>query len=221
MDASRPREPAGLSWDPAEALAVLRRADPRLGPLFDAVGPLGLQPTPLKSPFEALARSIVYQQLSGKAAATILGRVIALYPGRRFPSPSAVLDTADEALRRAGLSGSKTRAFKDLAEKTLDGTVPPLRAVGAMSDLELIDRLTVVRGVGPWTVQMMLIFRLGRPDVLPIDDYGVRKGFARAYRKRRLPTPRELAAHGERWRPFRTVPSWYFWRALELPRWPP
>ena len=166
-------------------------------------------------PFDALAESIAYQQLSGKAAATIWGRVRALYPKTKWLDPAKVLATPDKKLRGAGLSRSKTAAIKDLAAKTLDGTVPSGRALVRMSDDEIIARLTQVRGIGRWTVEMLLLFDLGRPDVWPVDDYGVRKGFAKTFRKRKLPTPKQLMKHGEKWRPYRSVAAWYFWRALE------
>ena len=165
--------------------------------------------------FDALAESIAYQQLSGKAAATIWGRVRALYPKSKWLDPVKVLATRDEMLRGAGLSRAKTAALKDLAAKTIDGTVPSGRALLKMSDDEIIARLTQVRGIGRWTVEMLLLFDLGRPDVWPVDDYGVRKGFAKTFGKRKLPTPKELMKHGEKWRPYRSVAAWYFWRALD------
>ena len=168
-------------------------------------------------PFDALAESIAYQQLNGKAAATIWKRVRALYPKRKWLDPAKVLATPDEALRAAGLSRSKTAALKDLAAKVVEGTVPSGRALLRMSDEEIIARLTLVRGIGRWTVQMLLLFDLGRPDVWPVDDYGVRKGFAKTFRKRKLPTPKQLMKHGEKWRPYRSVAAWYFWRALDQP----
>jgi DNA-3-methyladenine glycosylase II len=165
--------------------------------------------------FDALAESIAYQQLNGKAAATIWGRVRALYPKRKWLEPAKVLGTSDEMLRAAGLSRAKAAALKDLAAKTIDGTVPSGRALLKMSDDEIIARLTQVRGIGRWTVEMLLLFDLGRPDVWPVDDYGVRKGFAKTFGKRKLPTPKELMKHGEKWRPYRSVAAWYFWRALD------
>ena len=166
-------------------------------------------------PFDALAESIAYQQLNGKAAATIWGRVRALYPKTKWLDPAKVLATPDEKLRAAGLSRAKTAAIKDLAAKTIDGTVPSGRALLRMSDDEIIARLTQVRGIGRWTVEMLLLFDLGRPDVWPVADYGVQKGFAKTFRKRKLPTPKELMKHGEKWRPYRSVAAWYFWRALD------
>jgi DNA-3-methyladenine glycosylase II len=166
-------------------------------------------------PFDALAESIAYQQLSGKAAATIFGRVRALYPKRKWLDPEQLLATPDETLRAAGLSRAKTAALKDLAAKTIDGTVPAGRALIHMSDDEIVTRLTAVRGIGRWTVEMLLLFDLGRPDVWPVDDYGVRKGFAKTFGRRKLPTPKQLMKFGEKWRPYRSVAAWYFWRALD------
>jgi DNA-3-methyladenine glycosylase II len=181
------------------------------------VGPLRLEIEALRNPFVALARSIAYQQLTGKAAAVIFARVQArVGEGARF-TPEAVLAVPVEALREAGLSGAKAAALRDLALKALEGEVPTLARARRMSDAALVEHLTRVRGIGQWTVEMMLIFRLGRPDVLPVDDYGVRKGFLRTYGLSEMPRARELLAHGERWRPWRTVASWYMWRALELP----
>ena len=166
-------------------------------------------------PFDALAESIAYQQLSGKAASTIFGRVRALYPKRKWLDPEQLLATPDETLRAAGLSRAKTAALKDLAAKTIDGTVPAGRALIRMSDDEIITRLTAVRGIGRWTVEMLLLFDLGRPDVWPVDDYGVRKGFAKTFGRRKLPTPKQLMKFGEKWRPYRSMAAWYFWRALD------
>ncbi len=168
-------------------------------------------------PFDALAESIAYQQLSGKAAATIFGRVRALYPKRKWLDPEQLLATPDEILRAAGLSRAKTAALKDLAAKTIDGTVPTGRALIRMSDDEIITRLTAVRGIGRWTVEMLLLFDLGRPDVWPVDDYGVRKGFAKTFGRRKLPTSKQLMKFGEKWRPYRSAAAWYFWRALDTP----
>ena len=174
-----------------------------------------ITPPVLIRPFDALAESIAYQQLSGKAAATIWKRVRALYPKGKWLDPAKVLATPDQMLRAAGLSRAKTAALKDLAAKTIDGTVPSGRALIRMNDDEIIARLTQVRGIGRWTVEMLLLFDLGRPDVWPVDDYGVRKGFAKTFRKRKLPTPKQLTRHGEKWRPYRSVAAWYFWRALD------
>jgi DNA-3-methyladenine glycosylase II len=202
----------------ADALAHLRDVDPKLAAVIDAVGPCTLKPARMQSPYEALLESIVYQQLTGKAAATILGRVKASIGGGGFPSPEAVLAAPDDALRAAGLSRAKTAAIKDLAAKQRDGHVPPLARLRRMDDDAIVEHLTAIRGIGRWTVEMMLIFRLGRPDVLPVHDYGVRNGFRIIYGKRALPTPVQLARHAERWRPHRTIASWYLWRAVERSR---
>jgi 3-methyladenine DNA glycosylase/8-oxoguanine DNA glycosylase len=180
------------------------------------VGPYRLRPQPTHSLFTALLRSIVYQQLSGKAAATILGRVNRLFAPRRFPTPGELLRIAPERLREAGLSAGKTAAVRDLAARTLDGTVPPLARIRRMEDEEIIERLTIVRGIGRWTAEMLLMFRLGRPDVLPVTDLGIRKGFQLTFRSRKLPEPPVIIRRGERWRPYRSVASWYLYRALEL-----
>jgi DNA-3-methyladenine glycosylase II len=199
------------------ARRALAKADPVLGALMKQVGPLRLEIEALRNPFMALARSIAYQQLTGKAAATIFARVSArVGEGARF-TPEAVLAVPVEDLRAAGLSGAKAAALRDLALKAREGEVPTLARARRMSDAALVEHLTKVRGIGQWTVEMMLIFRLGRPDVLPVDDYGVRKGFMRTYGLKEMPRPRELLAHGERWRPWRSVASWYMWRALDLP----
>ncbi|MDP9002986.1 MAG: DNA-3-methyladenine glycosylase [Myxococcota bacterium] len=206
--------PEPLSFDAARAIRQLRGKDRSLAALIDRARPFELDLRPTQTTFHALAESIVYQQLSGRAAATIFGR---LETACGSLSPERLLQTPDTTLRGAGLSGAKLAALKDLAQKTLDGTVPDVADLRVLDDDAIVERLTRVRGIGRWTVEMLLIFRLGRPDVLPIDDYGVRKGFAIAYRKKELPKPKELAAYGERWRPFRTVASWYLWRALDKP----
>jgi DNA-3-methyladenine glycosylase II len=191
--------------------------DPRIAALIARSPRYNIKPAPLIRPFDALAESIAYQQLSGKAAATIFGRVRALYPRRKYLDPKKILATPDESFRAAGLSRSKIAAVKDLAAKTIDGTVPSARAIARMSDEELILRLTEVRGIGRWTVEMLLLFDLGRPDVWPVDDYGVRKGFAKTFGKRKLPTPKQLMKLGDKWRPYRSIAAWYFWRALDAP----
>src|SRR5438477_2041418 len=193
----------------------LAGTDPRFAALIAQSLSYNIKPTALIRPFDALAESIAYQQLSGKAAATIWSRVRALFPKRKFLDPQVVLDMPDEKLRAAGLSRSKVAALKDLAAKTLDGTVASARAMAKMTDEEIIERLIKVRGIGRWTVEMLLLFDLGRPDVWPVHDYGVRKGFARVFRKRKLPTPNQLMKFGEKWRPYRSVAAWYFWRALD------
>jgi DNA-3-methyladenine glycosylase II len=194
---------------------LLSASDPRMAALIARSRRYELLPAASIRPFDALAESIAYQQLSGKAAATIWGRVRGLYPKSKWLDPKRVLSTSDEALRAAGLSRNKVAALKDLAAKTIDGTVPVGRALIRMSDNEIIARLTAVRGIGRWTVEMLLLFDLGRPDVWPVDDYGVRKGFAKTFGKRKLPTPKQLMEVGEKWRPYRSVAAWYFWRALD------
>jgi DNA-3-methyladenine glycosylase II len=201
----------------AHAHRHLSASDPRLAALIARSRRYEIKPAVSIRPFDALAESIAYQQLSGKAAATIFGRVRALYPKRKWLDPEKLLATPDGRLRAAGLSRAKTAALKDLAAKTIDGTVPSGRALIRMSDDEIIARLTTVRGIGRWTVEMLLLFDLGRPDVWPVDDYGVRKGFAKTFGKRKLPTPKQLMKLGEKWRPYRSVAAWYFWRALDAP----
>ena len=209
------RKGAALEFEWADACRHLRRADPALARVMRRAGDIRLEPRATQSLFHALAESITYQQLSGKAAATIFRRVVALFAPKRFPAPADLLAMSDAKLRAAGLSGAKTAALKDLAAKSLDGTVPSLARVRRMSDEEVVERLTAVRGIGPWTVEMLLIFRLGRPDVLPVADLGVRKGFALTYGSEELPSADELRAYAERWRPYRTVASWYMWRTLD------
>jgi DNA-3-methyladenine glycosylase II len=213
-----------LPYDPDAALAHLRAADPKLGALIDRAGEFRLKLGHTGTPFTSLLESILYQQLHGKAAATIHKRVLLLY-GESDPAPQALIDTPDELLRAAGVSGNKIKALKDLAARTLDGTVPAHKAILKMSDSEIIERLSEVRGIGTWTVEMLLIFRLGRPDVLPVTDYGVRKGFAltfqripksRAITAADLPKPEAMLKRAKRWAPFRSVASWYLWRACDL-----
>ena len=206
----------GLGYDPEEAVRRLSAADPTLARLVELAGPFTLEVRRMHDTFEALARNIVYQQLHASAAAAIHGRVLALFGGERL-APEALLAAPEESLRGAGLSAAKLAALRDLAAKTLDGTVPTIARLRRMPDEEIITRLTQVRGIGRWTVEMLLMFRLGRPDVLPVDDYAVRKGFALAYGREEMPKPKELALYGERWRPFRSAASWYMWRACELP----
>jgi len=177
-----------------------------------------IAPSLVIRPFDALAESIAYQQLSGKAAATIWGRVRALYPKKKYLDPKLVLATPDRKLRAAGLSRSKVAALKDLAVKTIDGTVPTARALAKMTDEEIIERLVSVRGIGRWTVEMLLLFDLGRPDVWPAADYGVQKGLAKTFGKRKLPTPKQMIKLGKKFQPYRSVAAWYFWRALDKPQ---
>jgi 3-methyladenine DNA glycosylase/8-oxoguanine DNA glycosylase len=204
-------------FDAAEALLHLRGSDPALARLIDAVGPFTLRLKETPSLFGVLAEAIVYQQLTGRAAATIFGRVCALFP-RAHAGPSAehILRATDDKLRGAGLSRAKLLSLRDLARRTAGGELPTLAEVHRMENEAIIERLTTVRGIGRWTVEMLLIFRLGRPDVLPVDDYGIRKGFAFAFRRRDLPSRMDVQKRGARWKPYRTVASWYLWRAVEL-----
>jgi DNA-3-methyladenine glycosylase II len=207
--------PAVLSFNLAEATRHLAEHDDCLKCLIEETVPFQLDIAEAQSPYEALLESIAYQSISGKAAATIFGRVKALSAAGRAPSPDEMLKLRKRALRKAGLSGAKILAMKDLAQKTIDGVVPTLEQAERLSDQELVERLVSVRGIGAWTVEMFLIFRLGRPDVLPIHDLGVKKGWSVTYGKKHMPKPSELLAFGERWRPYRTVASWYMWRAFE------
>ncbi|MEY2542081.1 MAG: DNA-3-methyladenine glycosylase [Verrucomicrobiota bacterium] len=191
--------------------------DPRIAELIARSRRYDVTPSLSVRPFDALAESIAYQQLSGKAAATIWGRVRALYPKKKYLDPKLVLATPDEKLRAAGLSRAKVAALKDLAAKTIEGVVPSVRALAKMTDEEIIERLIAVRGIGRWTVEMLLLFDLGRPDVWPINDYGVRKGFAKIFGKRKLPTPKQLMKLGKKFQPYRSVAAWYCWRALDAP----
>lgn len=205
-----------LAYDPVEAVAELSRKDKRLAKVIRRAGPFTMEPHRLHSPFESLLQAITHQQLAGKAARTIHGRVLELFPNPKKPKAEALIAIKHEALRGAGLSTNKTLAVLDLAQKTLDGTVPTLRKLRSMSDEEIVERLTAVRGIGVWTVEMLLIFKLGRPDVLPIDDFGVRNGFRIAYDLPEMPKPKALLEYGEKWRPFRSVASWYLWRAADM-----
>jgi len=193
----------------------LSASDPRMATLITRSRRYDIAPLVSIRPFDALAESIAYQQLSGRAAAAIWSRVRALYPKGKRLDPQKILATPDDTFRAAGLSRAKIAALKDLAAKTIDGTVPSARALSRMSDDEIVARLITVRGIGRWTVEMLLLFDLGRPDVWPVHDYGVRKGFAKTFGRRKLPTPKELMKFGERWRPYRSVAAWYFWRALD------
>ena len=201
------------SFDLAEATKSLAERDEKLKLLIADTQPFEMDPDHLQSPYEALLEAITYQSISGKAAATIFARIKALGSTGRAPTPQDILKLRKQALRKAGLSGAKVLAMKDLAKKTIAGVVPTLEQAQKLSDDELVERLTSVRGIGAWTVEMFLIFRLGRPDVLPIHDLGVKKGWSITYGKKHMPKPKELLAFGERWRPYRTVASWYMWRA--------
>jgi 3-methyladenine DNA glycosylase/8-oxoguanine DNA glycosylase len=204
--------------DYSAAVEHLKAADERMAAMIERVGPCELHVRHEHSIFYTLLRSIVYQQLAGAAAAAILARVeAAVCKDGELPTAERLLETPDEMLRAAGLSKNKLLAVKDLAAKTLDGTVPAWPAISKMSEEEIVERCVKVRGIGRWTVEMLLIFRLGRLDVLPLDDYGVRKGLQFTYRMRTLPTKKQMLKRGERLRPYRSIASWYFWRVAELP----
>ncbi len=196
-----------------EALRHLRR-DPALKAVIRQIGPCTLRPVK-REPYEALVRAITHQQVHGRAAEAILGRFIALYPGHDFPPAVAVLETSVEAMRGCGLSGNKVAAIRDIAEKAVAGLVPTRRAAARLSDDRLIEQLVQIRGVGRWTVEMMLIFTLGRPDILPIDDFGVREGWRVATGADSQLKPKELAVIGEAWGPWRSIAAWYLWRAAD------
>ncbi|MDP9049334.1 MAG: DNA-3-methyladenine glycosylase 2 family protein [Acidobacteriota bacterium] len=234
------RKASAPRYDSASALREISAADPKLGRLIQRAGPFTMRIASGQSPFEALVESIVYQQLNGKAASTIHRRLLesfgptlapptlaAALPPRvgAHPTPQQILDCPNEQLRAAGLSANKSLALRDLAAKTIDGTVPTLAQIRRMSDEAIIEHLTQVRGIGVWTVQMMLIFRLSRPDVLPTGDYGVRKGFALTFGKLKpadkvtpldLPTPAEMEKRAKKWHPWCSIASWYLWRACDL-----
>lgn len=240
----RPRQnPRPPRYDSALAIQELTAADAKLGRLIERAGPFTMRLSSTQSPFEALVESIVYQQLHGKAAATIHRRLLESFgptapatlgaplvtalPSRvgLHPTPQQILDCPNEQLRAAGLSANKSLALRDLAAKTIDGTVPTLARIRRMSDEAIVEHLTQVRGIGRWTVEMLLIFRLGRPDVLPVTDYGVRKGFALTFGKLKpadkvtpmdLPSPAEMEKRAKKWQPWRSVASWYLWRACDL-----
>jgi DNA-3-methyladenine glycosylase II len=205
--------PPTPSFDLAEAIKHLSTRDEKLKLLIAETAPFQMDPDHLQSPYEALLEAIVYQSISGKAAATIFARIKALSSTGRAPTPQEIVKLRKQTLRKAGLSGAKAEAMKDLAKKTIEGIVPTLEQAQKLSDDELVERLTSVRGIGAWTVEMFLIFRLGRPDVLPIHDLGVKKGWSITYNKKHMPKPKELLKFGERWRPYRTIASWYMWRA--------
>lgn len=197
------------------ALKHLSAADPVMGRLIRAIGPCKLEPETRRSPFQSLVRAVAHQQLHATAAGNILARFKRLFPGKRFPTAEDLASVTDEQIRACGFSFAKIRSIRDIAEKTVSGVVPTSRQIAKLSDEEIIARLTTVRGVGRWTVEMLLIFQLGRPDVLPVDDFGVRSGFRRAYRKRAMPKPKALLKFGKRWRPHATTAAWYLWRAAD------
>jgi len=193
----------------------LSRADRKLGRVIRKVGVFPTEKQKPRHPYAVLLKAIVYQQLAGKAAASIFGRVMALGSNGDVPTPEEILGATKRKLRSAGLSRQKIAAVRDLAAKTLDGTVPPLKEARRMSEEEIHERLTQVRGIGEWSVQMFLMFQLNRPDVLPVHDYGLRKGFQHVYGLDDVPKPQAVLEHGERWRPYRSIASWYLWRAAD------
>jgi DNA-3-methyladenine glycosylase II len=224
-------------YDVDKAIAALSAADPKLAKLIARAGPFTMRISGKQSPFEALTESIIYQQLHGKAAAAIHAKLLGSFSElahmadprepmvHRHPTPQELLDAPNEQLRSAGLSANKALALRDLAAKTLDGTVPALPRIRKMSDEAIIEHLTQVRGIGKWTVEMMLIFRLGRPNVLPTSDYGIRKGFALTFQGLKpttkvtpadLPKPDVIERRAKKWQPFCSVASWYLWRACDL-----
>ena len=198
-----------------EAARHLGKRCPLMRKLIRNHGPCTLAPDAKRSPFESLVRAVAHQQLHGAAAESILARFRALFPGRRFPSAAELATVSDEALRACGFSRGKIASLRDIAMKTLDGTVPGPRLIKTLPDEEIIERLTQVRGVGRWTAEMLLIFKLGRPDVLPADDFGVRNGFRIAFGLDKMPTANEVLAYGKRWRPYATTAAWYLWRAAD------
>ena len=199
----------------ASAIAHLAASDLDWDRLIARVGPCGLQPKPEREPYEALIRAIAYQQLHGRAAEAILGRFLALYPDVSFPSPTNILATDASVLRACGFSAAKVATICGIAEKTLDGLVPLRSEAMTLTDEELIARLVSLRGVGRWTVEMLLIHTLERPDVLPVDDFGVREGWRVTKSLPKQPTPGEMAKIGQAWSPFRSTATWYLWRAAE------
>lgn len=201
-----------------EAIEHLSRADVRMRRLIRDVGPCTLEPSPERSPFQSLVRAVAHQQLNGTAAETILGRFLALFPRKKFPTPEDLASVSDDQIRACGFSRAKLAAIRDIAQRAQRGDVPDSRRIAKMPDDEIVERLVECRGVGRWTVEMLLIFKLGRPDVLPADDFGVRHGFMLTYGLDEMPKPKALLEYGERWRPHRTTAAWYLWRAVDLHR---
>jgi DNA-3-methyladenine glycosylase II len=197
------------------ATAHIRSTCPIFAAHIKRVGPCRLRHEQGRDPYQALVSAIAHQQLHGNAARAILGRFVALHPGQEFPTPPQVLSTDEAELRGCGFSASKVAAIRDIAAKAAEGVVPTRRAATRLSDAELIERLTTIRGVGRWTVEMLLIFTLGRKDVLPVDDFGVREGYKLLYELEAQPKPRDLATIGEAWAPYRSFAAWYLWRAAD------
>jgi DNA-3-methyladenine glycosylase II len=198
------------------AVLALAAADPHLGNLITQIGPCGLEPDSRRTPFEGLVRAVAHQQLSGRVAEKILSRFVALFPANGgFPTPQQVNNLALPDLTGVGFSRSKAGYIQGIARGALEGLVPSRREIEMMDDEAIVERLTQLKGIGRWSVEMFLIFGLGRPDVLPIHDFGIRSGFAAVYRKRKLPKPAYISKHGERWKPYRTTAAWYLWRAVD------
>jgi DNA-3-methyladenine glycosylase II len=207
-----------LGFEPGQAIGHLRAADPALMRIIDAAGPFAMELKPTRSVFAALAEAIVYQQLSTKAAATIFGRLCDHFPrGSAGLTAERLMALSDARIRSAGISRPKLKSLRDLARRTVAGEIPTLAATRRMDDAEIVERLIAVHGIGRWSAEMFLMFYLGRPDVLPLDDYSLRKAYATAFRKRNLPSREALQKHGETWRPYRTVASWYLWQTLNRP----
>ena len=202
----------------ASASQHLRRRDRALAAIMRRAVPCTLAPEPGIEPWQALVRSVVYQQLHGTAAGAIFNRLLAVFPRHQWPPPEVLAAWPEASLRDVGLSRAKALAIKEVAAQTVAGVVPNRRQIRRLSDAEIMARLTLIRGVGPWTVEMLLMFTLGRLDVLPATDYGVRNGFALIHGLKELPTPKELLTYGERWRPYRSVAAWSLWRAVDLAR---
>lgn len=198
------------------AKAALLKKDPSLKKLFDRHNIENFKPSLERTPFESLVRAISHQQLHGKAAETILGRMLAKFPKRSFPKPEKILSLSDEELRGCGFSGNKVKSIKDIALKTVEGLVPTKKAIEKMSNDEIVDRLTQIYGVGRWTVEMLLIFQLGRLDIWPIDDFGVRKGYSLWKKKKTMLTAREIKIYGSKWEPYQTVVALHLWREADL-----
>lgn len=198
-----------------EAETWLSKRCPLMRRLIKAHGPCGLMPELRRSPYEALVSAVAHQQLHANAAEAILKRFRALYSGSKFPKPEQLLATEDELLRSAGFSFGKIRAIRDIAQKAVTGLIPPRAKALKLTDEELITCLVEVRGVGQWTVEMLLIFTLGRTDVFPADDYGVRAGFKAAMNHEEMLKPRAIREYAEKWKPFRSIAAWYLWRAAD------
>jgi len=216
MQPMKNREPPQTAY--AGASAFLASIDADWAGLVAQVGPCGHEPKPARGPYEALVRAVAYQQLHVKAGDAILARLLALHPRRAFPSPTQLLDADFDSMRACGFSARKIETIRSIAAATLDGVVPDLSAALALPDEELIARLSVLKGIGRWTVEMFLIYSLDRPDILPADDFGVREGYRLLKSLETAPTPKALAVIGAAWSPHRTAASWYLWRVPRPPK---